>query len=222
MTALRAGLPPLPEKMQGLPIDERGFPVPFFVAYIDGKPDHRVADSSKMPLAIRENRCWMCGHLMGVYKSFVIGPMCAITNTISEPPSHKLCARYACTACPFLTRPHAHRRDAGMPEGGSMPGIAIMRNPGAMCIWTTKHYDVERERGGFLFHYGPAVSTEWYAEGRPATRAEVQESIDSGLPELLKHIDPKAAAEWQRAELNKRLARLGAMLDKHNWGGPYV
>lgn len=38
-TSLRADLPPLPPRMQRLPVDERGYPVSFFVAWPDGKPD---------------------------------------------------------------------------------------------------------------------------------------------------------------------------------------
>lgn len=48
MNTLRPGLPPQPPKMQHLPVDERGFPAPYFVAWIDGKPDHRVVDPEKL------------------------------------------------------------------------------------------------------------------------------------------------------------------------------
>jgi len=38
MTALRESLPSLPLAMRGLPRDHRGYPVPWFVAWVDGKP----------------------------------------------------------------------------------------------------------------------------------------------------------------------------------------
>ena len=44
MTEIRPGLPPLTGHLTRLPIDERGFPVPYFVAIVDGKPDHRIID----------------------------------------------------------------------------------------------------------------------------------------------------------------------------------
>lgn len=214
MTAIRPGLPPLPPKMAHLPIDERGFPVPWFVELIDGKPDHRVMCARKLPLAIKHGLCWQCGGPMGRFMTFVIGPMCSITRSISEPPSHLECARYAATACPFLTRPHAKRREAGMPEHREMAGIGIGRNPGVVCLWTTREYKVfHAGRGqtpggdGVMFEIGAPTSTEWYAEGRPATRAEVDESIESGLPLLREAAEldgPDGLAHLERCIVSAR------------------
>lgn len=217
MNTLRPGLPPLPPRMQHLEVDDRGFPVPWFVAIIDGKPDHRVMDSAKVSPALRYDLCWQCGKPLGVYKSFLIGPMCAITRTISEPPSHIECLRYACTACPFLSRPHAHRREKGLPETSTVAEAAILRNPGVSCIWTTRKFrtfPALRQDGGqtALFEIGDADSTEWFAEGRQATRAEVDESVVSGLPILLEEARERDGPAGL-AELRKRLFALHAMLD---------
>ena len=210
MNALREGLPPLPPKMRDLPVDERGFPVPFFVAWIDGKPDHRIADPDKMAVCIEQNKCWICGRHLSAFKAFCIGPMCAITGTISEPPSHTECATYAATACPFLTRPHAKRREAGMPDNvRDAAGNPIKRNPGAVCVWVTKRHRPFRVGNGLLFDIGPPESTQWFAEGRPATRAEVDESITTGLPLLV----AEAQKGGEMAELNRRIAMVTAMLD---------
>ena len=40
-------LPPMPSRIAALPVDERGYPVPWFVAWIDGKPEFRCADPAK-------------------------------------------------------------------------------------------------------------------------------------------------------------------------------
>jgi len=225
MNKLRPGLPPLPSKMSRLYIDERGFPVPFFVDWIDGKPDHRVMDAKKIPLALKHSLCWQCGGVLGVFKSFVIGPMCSITGTISEPPSHLECARYACTACPFITRPHAKRREvAGAVDQAGFP---ILRNPGCIAIWTTKTFKAFRAgRGGepgnegLLFRFGPPESIEWYAEGRPATRAEVDESIASGvhiLVEQCEQQDRKEGGDAAMRELDRLRAISTALLDAQIW-----
>lgn len=216
MSTLRPGLPPLPPKMTHLPIDDRGFPVPFFVAIIDGKPDHRIADPKAMKICVEQRRCWICGGQLGVFKAFLIGPMCAITRTISEPPSHRECATYAAIACPFLTRPHAHRREAGLPEARHhAPGNPIMRNPGAVCVWVTSHFHLFRStygNAGWLFELGAPEETRWYAEGRQATRAEVDESIASGLPLLTSEVE-KDTAPGAMADLARRVAAVGQMLD---------
>src|SRR5882762_5069144 len=100
MTALRPGMPPLPDRMKKLPLDSRGFPVPWFVAWMkdghpskrgDGDPDFRVIFPGAVAAAAKQDICWLCGEKLGVHKAFVIGPMCAVTRTTSEPPCHLDC-----------------------------------------------------------------------------------------------------------------------------------
>lgn len=229
MTELRASMPPVPDHMRHLPIDDRGFVVPFFVQWIDGKPDHRIMDGSKLMTAVRGCLCWQCGKVIsGLRKTFAIGPMCCITHTIAEPPSHIECLRYAATACPFLTRPHAHRREAGMPDvPTSMAGVGLKRNPGVICLWTTKTFKLFNDgTGGTLFELGPAEALEWYAEGRPATREEVDESVRTGLHHLTDVAEEEDAATKRSglatfgrpsavAELNGRIATFNRLLDRH-------
>lgn len=176
---------PRPDRIARLPLDHRGYPVPWFVALVDGQPDHRIVDHAKFRPAVKEHRCWVCGDVLGRYLTFAIGPMCTITRTVSEPPSHKACLAYAVQACPFLARPHAHRREAGLPAGWvEAAGLPIDRNPGVVALWTTRSYQPFHAPGGVLFRVGEPTDVVWYAEGRQATRPEVQASIDSGLPVL--------------------------------------
>ncbi|CAK0406026.1 Uncharacterised protein [Burkholderia pseudomallei] len=206
---LRDGLPALPPEMMNLPIDERGYPVPFFVAWVDGKPDFRVADAMKMQKAVRFHRCWVCGEPLGRYRAFVIGPMCAVNRVSSEPPSHLNCALFAVHACPFLILPKAHRRETHMPEGSTDPaGIFLKRNPGVSLVWVTREYRVERHSDGLLFRLGEPSATLWYANGRRATREEARESIDSGLPSLREI----AAADNALPELERMIAAVEPLL----------
>jgi hypothetical protein len=176
--------------MKVLPIDARGYPVPWFVAWIDGVPDFRVADGKKMKIAIEQQKCWLCGQPMGRVAAFVIGAMCAINRVSSEPPCHRTCAIFAAMACPFLTRPHAKRRGAGLPEIAEPPpaGVAIMRNPGVALVWLTRTWKWYREGEGVLWDVGEPMEALWFSEGGPATRAEVEESIESGIPLILADI----------------------------------
>lgn len=57
--AVRPELEALPERMRSLPLDHRGYPVPWFVAWIEGKPEFRAMDADKFRRAIREKRCWV-------------------------------------------------------------------------------------------------------------------------------------------------------------------
>lgn len=190
----------MPERVAKLPTDDKGRPVPWFVAWTDGKPDFRCVDARKIPIAYTKHLCWICGEKLGRYLAFTIGPMCAINHIASEPPSHKECAIYAAQACPFLTTPKMHRRTSDLPEGVTDPaGMILRRNPGVTLVWITESFEpiaVPRDNGGLpglLFVVGEPTMLLWFCEGRPATREEILESINSGLPILREaaNMDPE-------------------------------
>jgi hypothetical protein len=167
----------------------RGFAVPWFVEWIDGVPDFRVMDGRKLQRAVADRRCWVCGGRMGRHAAYVIGPMCAVNRTSAEPPSHCDCATYSARACPFLSRPHARRRDLSpelAAQAAEPSGIMLERNPGVTLVWHIegKVRTKPDYRGGLLFDIGDPVETLWFCEGREATREEVMASISSGLPAL--------------------------------------
>ena len=64
-------------------------------------------------------------------------------------------------------------------------GVMLKRNPGVMAIWTTVSYKVEISNRDALFRLAAPESITWWREGRPATRAEVLASIESGYPLLV-------------------------------------
>lgn len=182
---------PMPIRIERLPISENGYPIPWFAATVPltGKRDLRIADAAKRDLAVKRNLCWVCGEKLGVYKAFVIGPMCVVNRTTSEPPTHLECALFSVAACPFLTKPRMRRNDADLPSDiEEAPGFSIMRNPGATCIWVCKTYKKFRlssKSPDWLIQIGEPAQVEWWAEGRPATRTQVETSINSGLPILM-------------------------------------
>lgn len=192
---IRRDLPRPPQRIAALEVDHRGYPVPFFVAYVDDKPDFRVVDPAKWTMCVKRRLCWVCGGPLGVYLAFLIGPMCAINRVSSEPPSHRECAEWSARACPFLSHPKAKRREANLPEGGINPGgIMIERNPGVTLLWITRSYKPFRvPDGGALIDIGPPLEVAWYAEGRIATRAEIMASIDTGLPLLQREAERDGA-----------------------------
>lgn len=179
----------LPARIARLPVDQRGFPVPKFVAWVNGQPDHRIIDTRRFAPCIHNRECWICGEPLGATVASVIGPMCSVNRIISEPPSHRDCAEFSLVACPFLSRPHAHRRGAGLPDDVRDPaGTFIKRNPGVMCLWISRGVKPFRAEGGggVLFRLGDPIETVWYTEGRLATRAEVAASFYSGSGTLIK------------------------------------
>lgn len=178
----------MPNRVRNLPRNDAGYPVPWFVATIEGKPDFRIIREGGIVQAFAERLCWICGQKRPKKQpdAFTIGPMCALNRISAEPPSHRDCAIYAAQACPFLANPKKRRREGHMPdELGEVAGQMIRRNPGVALVWLSRNWHpVSDGRGGALFNVGDAVEVLWFAESREATRAEVLDSIGSGLPIL--------------------------------------
>lgn len=193
---LRSDLPPLTPRIARLPVDERGYPVPFFVQWVDennqptltgtGRPEFRMMDSYKWRLCVEQKLCWVCGEPLGSYLAFPIGPMCCVNRVTSEPPSHLNCAQWSVKGCPFLSRPNMVRREDELTEAnkGNVAGVMIESNPGVIAIWVAKSYKAFKAPNGYLIRIDNPVSVEWFTQGRPATRAEVMQAIADGSPAL--------------------------------------
>jgi len=190
-------LPPIPGKMIHLPRDHRGFPIPWFVETLpSGERDFRIASSERKYAAFRNSLCWVCGGKLGRHLVFAIGPMCVVNRITSEPPCHLECAEFSAQACPFLSRPRMRRNEKDLPEEAhDAPGIMLKRNPGATALYITEYYQLTRVESGHLVHLGSPERVIWYAEGKLATRAQVEASINSGYPLLLEVAQAHDGAE---------------------------
>lgn len=192
-----------PPRIARLPVNEAGYAVPWFVAWIKGVPDFRVIGPGKLRTALDEGRCWICGERMkGPTTAFLIGPMCAVNRNTAEPGSHRECAVYAAMVCPFLVNPRKRRREGNKPAHVEPAGHMIERNPGVALVWVTRSFQPYRdERGGQLIRLGEPTRLLWFAEGRVATRAEVLHSIETGLPllaDMAVRESPEAVVELDR------------------------
>jgi hypothetical protein len=186
--------------MRELPINAQGFPVPWFVAVINGTPDFRVIDRAKLRTAVLFQRCWLCGGHLGRTHTYVIGPMCMVNRISSEPPSHFECADFAARACPFLTQPDRVYREKHLPTNTQeAAGFASKRNPGVAVLWTTREplhvFRAHAGKEGMLFRLGEPMMLAYYTEGRMATRPEIDAALEGGC-EVLR---ATAAAEGQVA-----------------------
>lgn len=183
---------PMPDRIKRLRVSPQGFPTPWFVHWDGDVPDFRVIGRGKVEAAYKGKLCWVCGNPLGRTFGFVIGPMCVVNRVSSEPPSHRECGVYAALACPFLANPRMRRNEKDMPEHREMPGLGLKRNPGAGAVWLTRSYRPFRAKhynAGTLFEIGEPTEVLWFAQGRTATRDEVDASIASGLPALQEQAD---------------------------------
>lgn len=173
---------PMHDRIKALPRDHRGFPVPWFVDYVDGKPYFPALDARKLRVAVKQSRCWICGQMMTGWKIFVVGPMCVANRISAEPPCHLDCAQYAVRVCPFMVNPKMRRvPETKHPEGYQISEMHNPRNPGVMALYhartfTTLMIDVP------VCQMGPPIGgVSWWTEGRRATRAEVEPAVETGL-----------------------------------------
>lgn len=99
---------PIPERMQRLPRDARGYPIPFLV-FVDseGKPHFTINDHRKAWQCRTEDRCGICGDTLFRGRWFVGGPKAALHEhgAYIDAPMHDECAHYALQVCPYLAAP---------------------------------------------------------------------------------------------------------------------
>ena len=100
MTEYRTDLPPRPPYVALLPLDERGYPVPWFASFMDGKPELRFADGRKLVRAVQDSLCWVCGEQLGTFRAFILGPMCTVNCVSAEPPMHRACGLWRPSSLP--------------------------------------------------------------------------------------------------------------------------
>lgn len=233
MPDYRPDLEAVPERMRRLRI-HNGLPTPYFVQWFeeDGspaealgglggghRPDFRIMDQRVLVRCHNEKRCWVCGLPRGAYMTFVVGPMCAVNRISGEPPSHRECGEWSARNCPFLARPGAQRAERPKPDGVTAgAGIPLQRNPGVALAWTTRTYQVrkvpggEHSNAGVLFAFGDPHEVTWWAKGRPATREEIEASIDTGLPALQDACEHDADPADSRLALAAQVARARELL----------
>lgn len=176
----------MPAGVAALPRNKVGYPIPWFVAMLDGGVrDFRIVDNQKVVDAVRFRLCWICGKPRGRYGTFTIGSMCAVNRLSAEPPSHWDCAEYAARVCPFLANPHMRRREGGYPVNYvEPPGIMSLRNPLITVLWSSRAWRSFMVSDGLLFDIGENAGIQWFTWGRPATRHEVIAAMNIGVAEL--------------------------------------
>jgi hypothetical protein len=200
---------PVPQHMAGRPRDERGYIVPWFVAWHDDKPLFPVMDRTKWNRAVRASRCWICGSALGANKTFVVGPMCSINRISAEPPSHLSCAEYAARVCPFLVTPRMGRlpldKTGLTPDDVEPPpGLMVKSNPGLAALWTTRSFRLRNtgdRRDDALLVMGTPTRVDWWSEGERAEPLTVRVGWEAGvqrLREVAAKDGPAAVADAER------------------------
>lgn len=94
---------PIPARLQNLEKDRRGYPIPFFIPVVNGKPEFKFMDNAKQVFCVLQRRCMICGEdLIPNEYWYLSGPKGLKIKTSSDPAMHEECARYSLAVCPYL------------------------------------------------------------------------------------------------------------------------
>ncbi len=146
----------IPPFLSHLKVDSRGYPIPFFVSWIKGKPEFRLLDVHKQEICIREHKCGICGKkLVKNVAYFISGPLGAKNQVSTDPPMHKECAEFSLQACPHMHFERADRRDANLPAGVEGNATQLLTKPDCIfCIYADKYKAIKNPAAdGLLIKY---------------------------------------------------------------------
>ncbi|AHC30519.1 hypothetical protein CC53_gp102 [Rhizobium phage vB_RleS_L338C] len=104
---------PIPERMQHLDRDERGYPIPFnLFRDKSGKAHFTINDENRRQMIIAKDLCAICGKGLLRGRWFVGGPASAFhdTGNYIDTAMHYECVEYALKVCPYLAAPSYARR----------------------------------------------------------------------------------------------------------------
>ena len=123
---------PIPECMQHLERDCRGYPIPVIVMRdTDGRPHFTVSDEGERQRVIWLNLCSICGGALERERWLVGGPMSAFHEhgAYIDPPMHQACVNYALQVCPYLAAPNYGKRIDGKTVDPAKAGGIIVQDP---------------------------------------------------------------------------------------------
>lgn len=105
----------IPKLMAHLPVDGRGYPIPYFVPFVNGKPDFRYQDPKKRSACLLYKKCAICGNrLFAADFWFICGPQGLKNEVHSDAPMHEACAEFSINVCPHLLFHKAERRSVDL------------------------------------------------------------------------------------------------------------
>jgi hypothetical protein len=152
----------IPKELAHLKIDERGYVIPFFVAFVDNKPDFRLLSTTKQDLCIDKKLCAICGKkLLDKIYFFLSGPHGLNNRISSDPAMHKVCAEYSLVACPHMYLQKAQRRDVDIEKSVLSETLLTLDKPTELFLIRADKYWKDTMHGQTLIRYR-FVSAEVY------------------------------------------------------------
>lgn len=204
---------PIPARMQHLPKDPRGYPIPS-VVYRDaeGKPHFTINDEAVRQEHIVNDVCAISGKKLFKGRWFVGGPRSAFdpAGVYIDTPMHYECVEYALKVCPYLAMPSYKKRiGSGTVKDDSM----IFEDPSlehgkpqlfvaVMCVGVDYFRDRITNRVQYLKPKRPYRMIEFWQAGRKLSRDEAFELLKGVVPyeHLMSAVDKSTLFRWGEKE----------------------
>lgn len=195
----------IPDRMRKLPIDRRGYPVPWTVAHdAEGRPQFVVNDEGRRQACIKRDLCSICGGRLDRVRWFVGGPHSAFNErgAYIDPPMHHECAQYALQVCPYLAlartgRGYVDAQKVAQHMGeplvaqtmlpGQPPLFVAVRASGTVVLsWVGPLVETIRPTRPYLrveyWRHGQRLTTH---QGEAVTREHLRRPLGTALPKAM-------------------------------------
>lgn len=159
---------PIPLRLDARPRAANGFPIPYLVVIVDGRPDFRISDPDKWLECNLHKLCALCGQPLKKRGWFVGGPLCHENRIFLDPPMHRDCAEYALKVCPYLAMPRGHfsnveKRPAPLPITVSQ--MVAPERPERFMLACTDEWKLAVGNNDPFIVASPWTEVHWYRHG---------------------------------------------------------
>jgi hypothetical protein len=174
----------IPDRMQSLEQDSRGYPVPVIILRDDNKRPHfQINDILKVEWCIKERRCSICGSELKADIWFSGGPLSALhpQGAYIDAPTHHECGQYAMQVCPYLSAPsYSKRLDLTTLNSAKFSGKAFVDptvmddRPPFFVLARAQDYTLKLYPGGrrVLLPFRPFITIECWDRGEQVSLDE--------------------------------------------------
>ena len=163
----------VPKIMAHLKTDDRGYPIPYFVPIVNGKPEFRYQDIFKREACLKRKLCSICGKKL-FKKSywFISGPWGLKNKTASDAPMHEDCARFSIATCPHLIYQKADRR-TDIPADSPL----IAEKPDIIFLIKADKYEAKKTEKHKIIFFRPVYVEDYYYAKNKLVKAKPYETI---------------------------------------------
>lgn len=158
---------PIPSFLSHLKTD-RGYPIPYFAAFVDGRVDFRMMDAKRQRVCMAYRKCAVCSKPLDEIAYLITGPLGLSNRVSSDTWMHKACAEFSLSACPHLAYLKHERREGDMPSSTfESPGMDANKPKEIYLVKTDKYRIISPASQGVLINYRPLAFLRYdYVDNR--------------------------------------------------------